>query len=341
MESGELASVWSGSTDVSNIDTNTEHREGTVSMSFDKSGTTEAFGTISKTLDADHQINIVDYLRGQLRFWINLSTIADVASVTLTIGEDASNNYEYTIADTSLAAGWNEVTFNVDTPSATNGNGAAWSSIGFISVKVTLDGAGDTLTEILVDAISVLTELDINLEDAVKNAAGDGLSISGDVAHDAVDAGEPVKIGYKAVDLDNIPSDVGNLDRVDAIGTLQGDKYTYERFQAAGEDLAADVEKTESRGAARAVITADTQVSAGSGVLRSITIAQGDALPTAGSIIVYDSLTETGTILYSETLVATAFNGYTIHLGLPYGTGLFIGFTTVADVNVTLNHRDD
>ena len=46
------------------------------------------------------------------------------------------------------------------------------------------------------------------------NAASDGVSVSGDVAHDAVDAGEPVKIGGKARTTPG--NAVASLDRVDA-----------------------------------------------------------------------------------------------------------------------------
>ena len=52
------------------------------------------------------------------------------------------------------------------------------------------------------------------------NGASDGLSASGDVAHDGVDAGEPVKIGGKA-NLDE-PTAVGENDRVNAWFDLHG-----------------------------------------------------------------------------------------------------------------------
>lgn len=46
------------------------------------------------------------------------------------------------------------------------------------------------------------------------NGASDGASVSGDVAHDAADAGEPVKIGGKALDLGATPTAVTANDRV-------------------------------------------------------------------------------------------------------------------------------
>lgn len=83
--------------------------------------------------------------------------------------------------------------------------------------------------------------------------------------------------------------------------------------------------------------TADGLAIAGSGVLHSLTFAGTDAAPTAGTIIVYDSLTETGTVLYSETFDTTVFRGYTVTLDVPFKTGLYVGFTTTADVGVTVS----
>jgi ABC-type phosphate/phosphonate transport system substrate-binding protein len=80
-------------------------------------------------------------------------------------------------------------------------------------------------------------------------------------------------------------------------------------------------------------VTADTQVKAGAGELKTLTFSCNDAAPTAGSIIVYDSLTEAGTIIYSETFTTTAFRGYTVNLDVVFRTGLYVGFTTTADVN--------
>lgn len=125
--------------------------------------------------------------------------------------------------------------------------------------------------------------------------------------------------------------------KTDLFGRLNVLKGAYD----GGEDTAQDVQKIEIRGDGEVVVTADTQMSTTSGVLRSLTFSCNDAAPTAGSIIVYDNTAESGDILYSETFTTTAFRGYTVHLNIPYGTGLYIGFTTTNDVNVSVNHRDD
>lgn len=106
----------------------------------------------------------------------------------------------------------------------------------------------------------------------------------------------------------------------------------------AGEDLTNDVQKVEQR-FSYVNLSADGQVKAGAGFLHTLTFAQIDAAPTAGTIIVYDSLTETGTIIYSETFDTTVFRGYTVTLDVSFATGLYIGFTTTADVGCTVSYR--
>lgn len=87
------------------------------------------------------------------------------------------------------------------------------------------------------------------------------------------------------------------------------------------------------------VVAADTQVKAGPGVLKSLTFTCNDAAPTAGSIIVYDSLTESGTQIFNHTFTTTPFAPLTVNLDVSFNTGLYIGFTTTNDVNVTVSYR--
>jgi hypothetical protein len=106
----------------------------------------------------------------------------------------------------------------------------------------------------------------------------------------------------------------------------------------AGEDTSNDVMKVEQR-FAYAHVTADTAVKSAPGFLHTLTFAQTDAAPTAGSIIVYDNTAESGTIIYSETFTTDVFRGYTVTIDAAFGTGLYIGFTTTADVGVTVSYR--
>jgi ABC-type phosphate/phosphonate transport system substrate-binding protein len=85
-----------------------------------------------------------------------------------------------------------------------------------------------------------------------------------------------------------------------------------------------------------AVLTTDTQVKASGGLLHSLTFACNDAAPTAGSIIVYDSLSEAGTQVFNHTFTTTPFLPFTLVLDYVMETGIYVGFTTTNDVNVVV-----
>lgn len=174
LDNAEVATNWSGSTDVTDIALSANHREGTNSISFDKDGTTQAYGQITRTLAAGETINLAEYLDGVLGFWINLSSLTDIANVQLIIGESASHNYIYQTADTALTTGWNKVEVDINSPSSTTGNGAAWSSINYIALKVNFDGAANTLTAILLDTIYV--KYSITSKTEITGITGSGLA---------------------------------------------------------------------------------------------------------------------------------------------------------------------
>lgn len=81
-----------------------------------------------------------------------------------------------------------------------NANGALW--------VIGVDDATQTAS------LSVLDDWD--------NGASDGASVSGDVAHDTADAGEPVKIGMKAVALKVNPTEVAANDRTNWYADVSG-----------------------------------------------------------------------------------------------------------------------
>jgi hypothetical protein len=88
-----------------------------------------------------------------------------------------------------------------------------------------------------------------------------------------------------------------------------------------------------------AITTADTLVKTGGGKLHTLTFGCNDAAPTAGSITVYDSTTEAGTIIFSETFTTTAFRAYSVVLDVAFKNGLYVGFATTADVNCTVAYN--
>ena len=90
----------------------------------------------------------------------------------------------------------------------------ATDSTGVLSVDdngsaLTVDNAG---TFAVQDAAA---EASLSVLDDWDNAASDGASVSGDVAHDSPDAGEPIKLGGKARQTN--PTAVADADRTDAM----------------------------------------------------------------------------------------------------------------------------
>jgi hypothetical protein len=85
--------------------------------------------------------------------------------------------------------------------------------------------------------------------------------------------------------------------------------------------------------------TADRQVKAGAGKLHTLTFSCNDAAPTAGSIIVYDSLTEAGTQIFNHTFTTTPFVPFSVTLDVKFSTGLYVGFTTTNDVNCVVSYE--
>lgn len=107
----------------------------------------------------------------------------------------------------------------------------------------------------------------------------------------------------------------------------------------AGEDTNADVQKVEHQYSYQAIIAADTQVKAGAGFVHTVTISCDDAAPTAGSIIIYDNTAESGSEIFNHTFTTTPFVPLTVTLDVVVGIGIYVGFTTTADVNLTMSYR--
>lgn len=110
---------------------------------------------------------------------------------------------------------------------------------------VELDGNGIDLGAGNVGAgtqrVTIATD-DVNLAkiSGWDNAASDGASVSGDTAHDTADAGEPVKVGGKAIDMEpdsgseEGPTAVAANDRVNQLFDLKGRvvDVPFARYQA-------------------------------------------------------------------------------------------------------------
>lgn len=87
------------------------------------------------------------------------------------------------------------------------------------------------------------------------------------------------------------------------------------------------------------VKVADFKAAQGNGVLQRVVVACADAAPTAGTITIYDNTNALGTILFQEVFTTTPFRAYAVEIGCDYHKGLYMDFTTTADVNVTLIYQ--
>jgi hypothetical protein len=114
---------------------------------------------------------------------------------------------------------------------------------------------------------------------------------------------------------------------------------TFEVMPSDHIDATINVAKVEQRFTSSLNMTADTQVKAGEGFLHTVTFACADAAPTAGTVIVYDNTAESGDVLLSVGFTTTWFAPCTVVLDVPFATGLYVGFTTTADVNVVVSYR--
>lgn len=87
--------------------------------------------------------------------------------------------------------------------------------------------------------------------------------------------------------------------------------------------------------------TADKQIKAGPGVIHAVSISPLTATPTAGLLTIYDSLSETGNIVYAEWVFATT-PGHAVDLGgASCDTGIYVGFDgTLANVACTVVYSD-
>lgn len=164
-----------------------------------------------------------------------------------------------------------------------------------------------------------------------------GLIIGGGtVASGATDAHNPVKVG--GVYNTSAPV-LTNGQRGDAQMDAGANLKMVEQYIPAYEDNTNGVAKVEQRFTPSYVLTADTLVKTGAGFIHSISFAPNDATPTAGSIIVYDNTAESGSQIFNWNVAATAFIPFAVVLNHTFATGLYVGFTTTNDVNVTVSYR--
>lgn len=166
------------------------------------------------------------------------------------------------------------------------------------------DGTSITIMQVLKE-ISAMVQAPASTP--VTNAGTFAVQAAGDVAHDSVDAGNPVKIGGYASTA--IPTAVSAAaDRVNAFFDLNGRLAVHQPFSTT-----------------RMSTNTTTTIKSGAGFLHTITFNNPDVMTTANeTITLYDNTAGSGTILALVNIDdgQGTVGAFTLHYDIVFGTGL-------------------
>lgn len=96
----------------------------------------------------------------------------------------------------------------------------------------------------------------------------------------------------------------------------------------------------ESQFTHSAVVTADTQIKASAGYVHNLVCIGADVAATAGTVILYDNTAESGTVVVSWDVQALNYsNPVRFPVDAVMTTGIYLGFTTTADVKCYVSYR--
>lgn len=210
-------------------------------------------------------------------------------------------------------------------PNTTNGNPAP-SDVTLI--------AGSDGTNVRTIKTDTGGAIQMDIESIIPGTAATNLG----KAEDAVAASGDTGVAMLAVRSDTAVPNAAAGDyhwvQVDANGGLWATLATL----IAGENATANRLMTMPSYTNSGALTGDTLVRTGACVVHSIAFGQGDAAPTAGSIDFYDNTAASGTKVYTHTFDTTTFRPTSILLDAACTTGLYVDFTTTADVTVFVTY---
>ena len=156
----------------------------------------------------------------------------------------------------------------------------------------------------------------------------------GGVADNGVDSGNPIKVGTK---YNASAQTYADGDRADLQSDVNGNLKVTLAAAIAGEDSTNSVMKVEHQ-YSYSRKTADGQVKSTAGFIHTVTFSATGTV-TAGVITIYDSASESGTVVWSGT-IQTGLNPTTIILDVVCGTGIYVGYDgTIANVATTVSYR--
>ena len=107
-----------------------------------------------------------------------------------------------------------------------------------------------------------------------------------------------------------------------------------------GEDQTNNVLRVEQQFSYCADKTADASCKASAGFVHSISCAGTDAAATAGDVALRDATSAgTGTIVKQIAFAAAFQQPFTLMINAPFSTGIYLDFTTTADVACEVSYR--
>ena len=184
-------------------------------------GTTKGMGIMAAATPTDGSVDANDI--GMLAMSLDRRLLTD----TQIVGQDANLTVDLGATDNAVLDTIDAVldTIKTDTAALVVDAAAIEALLTTIdadtgSILTSVDGIEGLLTTIDADTGGILTA--VQIMDDWDNAASDGASVSGDVAHDTADAGEPVKVGMKAVALKANPTEVAANDRTNWHADVSG-----------------------------------------------------------------------------------------------------------------------
>lgn len=235
--------------DTTGLATDLDHVYETASLEFDKvdGAANTIFACITKVLET---FDIDKWVAGGVGFllWsLNVSSLTDVAYAFIRLGTSASHYNEWRVDDSELETGWNSLRVAISDPDTGGATGNGWDSnaVTYIAIGVAFDAAGNTLADIRVDRIALVSSLytsaDITTEKSTSVSTGDvnieeigGAAVKlEDGAYTALDPGVPPLIVRK--DTRAQAGSAADGDYVPVQGTANGDLRT--RDDDANTDL--------------------------------------------------------------------------------------------------------
>jgi hypothetical protein len=148
-------SDWAAVSDAQNLADDTEHITGTVSVEWDKTGGSNVISGIDDTITS---LDLSAYAPSDyLMACFYISSLTDVAKVHIYVGTDNANYTEWEWADSDLSTGWNLLTTKLADYTAVAGTGMQQNAVTYVQAAVEFDAAGDTLNDMKVDHIAMVT----------------------------------------------------------------------------------------------------------------------------------------------------------------------------------------